>query len=125
MEGEVHRQEFSPANAGDVNEVLTTPHEFGDDRELARFVPQRFCSGDCVVNRDFSSLDPGVIARKDYASLVGFFLEVKPDTEKSFRLPTAISIRGARRYRDRETAPSGEISPGGGSDRVLIKGKRT
>jgi hypothetical protein len=71
MQGEVHRQEFSPANAGDVNEVLTTPDEFGDDRELGRFVPQRlaqlFCSGDCVVTSDFSSLEPGVIAREYYA----------------------------------------------------------
>jgi len=87
MQGEVHRQEFSPANAGDMNEVLTTPYEFGDDRELDRFVPKRvaqlFCSGDCVVTSDFSALEPGVIARKDYAPLVGLFLEVK----SAYRLP--------------------------------------
>jgi hypothetical protein len=67
VQGEVHRQEFSLANAEDVNEVLSTSYEFGDDLELDRFVPQRlaqrFCSGDCVVTNDFSALEPGVVAR--------------------------------------------------------------
>jgi cell shape-determining protein MreC len=33
-----------------------------------------------VVTSDFSSLEPGVVARKYYAPLVGLFLEVKPNT---------------------------------------------
>lgn len=88
--GEVYRQEFSLANAEDLNEVLSTTYEFGRDPEFDQFVPQPlaqlFCSGDCVITSDFSALEPGVLARKYYAPTVGLFLEAKPDTGEVFPL---------------------------------------
>lgn len=84
IQGEIYRQEFSVANAEDVNEVLSTTYSFGNDSDLDRFVPprlaQHFCSGNCVVTSDFSALEPGVIARKYYAPNIGLFLEVKPNS---------------------------------------------
>jgi hypothetical protein len=88
--GEVYRQEFSVGDAEDVAEVLSTTYAFGSEPELDRFVPQQLaallCSGDCVVTKEFSALEPGVFARKYYAPGIGFFLEVKPDTGKAVQL---------------------------------------
>jgi len=90
LPGEVYREEFSLGNAEDVTEVLSTTYGFGSDPELDRFVPkplaELLCSGDCVVTRNFSPLEPGVFARKYYASGIGFFLEVKPDTGEVVQL---------------------------------------
>jgi hypothetical protein len=88
--GEVYRQEFSPGNAEDVAEVLSTTYRFGAEPELDRFVPERLaallCAGDCVVTLEFSPTEPGVFARKYYAPGIGFFLEVKPDSGEAVRL---------------------------------------
>jgi hypothetical protein len=89
--GNVYREEFSLGNAEDVAEILSTTYSFGSNTELDRFVPrqlaERFCSrGDCVVTKNFSLLEPGVIERKYYARGVGFFLEVDPDTKEVLRL---------------------------------------
>jgi hypothetical protein len=89
--GDVYREEFSLGNAEDVTEILSTTYTFGTNRELDRLVPQqlaaRFCSsGDCIVTRNFSLLEPGIFARKYYARGIGFFLEVKTDTEEVVQL---------------------------------------
>jgi hypothetical protein len=80
----VYLKEFSLNNAADVTEVLSTTYSFGKSPELDQLVPQqlaeRFCSGDCVVTKNFSLLEPGVFARKYHASGIGVFLEVEPDT---------------------------------------------
>jgi hypothetical protein len=69
--GQVYLEEFSLGNAEDVTEVLSTTYTFGSNPELDQFVPQplveRFCSGDCVVTKNFSLLEPGVFARKYYS----------------------------------------------------------
>jgi hypothetical protein len=89
--GKVYRQEFSPNNAEDIAEVLSTTYAFGSNSELDRFVPQqlavRLCSSrDCVVTKEYSPREPGVFARKYYAPGIGFFLEVKPDAGTSVQL---------------------------------------
>jgi hypothetical protein len=77
--GQVYLEEFSLGNAEDVTEVLSTTYAFGSDPELDQLVPeplaQRFCSsGDCVVTKNFSLLEPGIFARKYYARGIGVFL---------------------------------------------------
>jgi hypothetical protein len=44
------------------------------------------CPGDCVVTRNFSLLEPGVIERKYYARGIGVFLEVKPGSGEVVQL---------------------------------------
>jgi hypothetical protein len=88
--GEVYREEFSLTNAEDLAEVLSTTYGFGDDATLDQLVPpplaRLLCSRDCVVTKNFSPLEPGVVERKYYARDVGFFLEVAPSTGEVVRL---------------------------------------
>ncbi len=90
-QGKVHLEEFSLGNAEDVTEILSTTYRFGSNPELDQFVPRllvdRFCSsGDCVVTKNFSLIEPGIFARKYYGRGIGFFLEVKPDTGEAVHL---------------------------------------
>jgi hypothetical protein len=89
--GTVYRQEFSPNNAEDAAQVLSTTYRFGDDPELDRFVPKALAralcaAADCVVTAEFSPLDPGIPARKYYARGIGFFLEVKVENGELVQL---------------------------------------
>jgi hypothetical protein len=88
--GDVYLEEFSLGNAEDVTEILSTTYAFGKSPELDRFVPRRlaqlFCSGDCVVTKNFSLLEPGSFQRKYYAPGIGVFLEVDPKTGEVSRL---------------------------------------
>ncbi len=88
--GLAYLEEFSLGNAEDVSEILSASYSFGSDRELDRFVPrdlvQRFCNRDCVVTKNYSLLEPGIVARKYYARGIGFFLETKPDEGKAVQL---------------------------------------
>jgi hypothetical protein len=68
--GDVYRQEFSLGNAEDAAEVLSTTG--------SETVPAASCSGDCLVTRDFSPLEPDVEEDKYYKSGVGLILEVDP-----------------------------------------------
>jgi hypothetical protein len=78
--GALYRQEFDLGNAEDLGEVLSTTYAFGQSAELDQFVPQALaqllCSGNCVVTRDFSPLEPDAVERKYYAPGIGDFLEV-------------------------------------------------
>jgi hypothetical protein len=88
--GEAYLEEFSLGNAEDVTEILSTTYSFGSDPELDTYVPQGLaellCTGDCVVTRNFSLLEPGVVALKYYAAEIGFFLEVQPDDGEILQL---------------------------------------
>ncbi len=79
--GQSYLEEFSVGNAEDVTQVLSTTYAFGNDPELDQLVPQQLaellCSGDCVVTKNLSPLEPGVIAHKYYARGIGVFLEVE------------------------------------------------
>lgn len=82
--GAAYLEEFSLGNAEDVTEILSTTYAFGADPELDRFVPgalaRIFCTGNCVVTKNYSLLEPGVVGRKYYARGIGVFLEVDPDS---------------------------------------------
>ncbi len=70
--GAVFRQEVSFANAEDVIEILSVSG--------SATTPAANCSGNCVVTRDFSPLDPGVEENKYYLPGVGKILEVNLET---------------------------------------------
>jgi hypothetical protein len=81
--GDVYVEESSLNNAEDVTEILSTTYSFGKNAELDSFVPAKLakflCSGDCVVTKNYSLLEPGIFARKYYAPGIGVFLEVEPE----------------------------------------------
>jgi hypothetical protein len=83
--GDVYLEEFSLGNAEDVTVILSTTYRFGSDPDLDHGVPQQLadhlCSGDCVVTKNFSLLEPGLFARKYYAPGIGVFLEVESEGE--------------------------------------------
>jgi hypothetical protein len=65
--GDVYVEEFSPGNAEDVAEVLSTSYAFGGDPDLDEGVPQALAehlcgTSDCVVTRNFTALEPGISA---------------------------------------------------------------
>ena len=90
VKGDVYREEFSLGSAEDVAEVLSTTYRYGTSRQLDRFVPRaladRLCAGDCVVTRNHTPLEPGVVERKYYAPGIGLFLETVPATGEIVRL---------------------------------------
>lgn len=87
---DVYTEEFSLANAEDVTVVLSTNYSFGKNPELDQFVPQqlvdKFCSGNCIVTKNFSLLEPDIFARKYYARGIGLILEVEPDQQLAIQL---------------------------------------
>jgi hypothetical protein len=70
--GDVYRQEFALGEGEDAAEVVSTTSS-----EMA---PAASCSGDCVVTRDFTPLEPDVEENKFYAPGVGLILEVDMET---------------------------------------------
>ena len=82
--GALYRQEFSLGNAEDLGEVLSATYRYGDSPDLDQYVPQALadllCSGDCLVTREFTPLEPDAPERKYYAPGVGDFLEVDLST---------------------------------------------
>jgi hypothetical protein len=66
--GDVHREEVTLGEAENVAEVAAS-----------EMVPAATCSGDCLVTRNFTPLQPGVEELKYYAPEVGLFLEVDGD----------------------------------------------
>jgi len=88
--GAAYFEEFSLDNAEDATEILSATYAYGHDAELDELVPaalaQALCSGDCVVTRNFSLLEPGVFERKYYAPGLGVFLEVEPEDQVVVRL---------------------------------------
>ena len=84
QKGDVYLEEFSLGNAEDVTQVLTTTYSYGKFPNLDQSVPRKLaellCSGDCVVTKNFSLLEPGIFARKYYAPGIGVFLEIEPDS---------------------------------------------
>jgi len=88
--GALYRQEFDLGNAEDLAEVLSTTYTYVQSTVLDQFVPQALaealCTGNCVVTREFSPLEPDAIERKYYAPGIGIFLEVALDTGETVRL---------------------------------------
>ncbi len=89
--GMVYRQEWAPGDAEDAATVLSTNYGFGSDPELDESVPQALaallCPGNtCVVTGEFSPLSPGGFERKYYATGIGLFLEVHPESGEIVQL---------------------------------------
>ncbi|MCP5185280.1 MAG: hypothetical protein H6993_15045 [Pseudomonadales bacterium] len=70
--GDFFRQEQSLANAEDAIEILAV--------DGSATTPAAVCTGNCVVTRDFSPLDPGVEENKYYLPGIGKILEIKVET---------------------------------------------
>jgi hypothetical protein len=73
--GDVYRQEFFLGDAEDVAEVTSTTG--------SESTPGASCSGNCVVTRDFTPLEPGGDEQKFYAPGVGEILTIDPTGERS------------------------------------------
>ncbi|MGE0825548.1 MAG: hypothetical protein AB7G75_16905 [Candidatus Binatia bacterium] len=89
--GQVCRQEFSVATAEDVAEVLSITYSFGANPDLDRFVPQNLAellcsSGNCVVTKEYSPIEPETVERQYYTPGIGVFLEVNLDTGETVQL---------------------------------------
>jgi hypothetical protein len=82
--GATYRQEFALGTAEDLAEVLSTTYAFGQSADLDSHVPQALaqllCTGDCLVTREFSPLEPDGDERKYYAPGIGDFLEIEVST---------------------------------------------
>jgi hypothetical protein len=66
--GDVYRQEFLLGDAEDIAEILSLTG--------SATVPAAACSGDCLVTKDTSPLEPDLVENKYYASGIGVILEV-------------------------------------------------
>lgn len=88
--GQLYIEESSLGNAEDVAQVVSVNYAFGRNAQLDRLVPGRLarllCTGNCVVTRNFSLLEPDVFELKYYAPGIGVFLEVDPASGEVVRL---------------------------------------
>ena len=88
--GMVYRQEFSLDNAEDIARIRSTTYSYGEDADLDRFVPQKLaemlCHGDCIVVDELTPIEPGALGRKYYASGIGTFLEIDPNSGEVVQL---------------------------------------
>ncbi|HTG16409.1 MAG TPA: hypothetical protein VK747_14260 [Blastocatellia bacterium] len=76
--GDVYRQEFLLAEAEDVAEVLSLT--------ASAMVPAASCTNDCLITKETTPLEPGVVENKYYARGVGFILQVDPETGERLEL---------------------------------------
>jgi len=66
--GDIYRQEFSLGNAEDAAEVLSTTG--------TESTPAASCTGDCVVTRDFTPIEPDANEHKFFAPGTGLIVEI-------------------------------------------------
>lgn len=76
--GDIYRQEFSLGNAEDAAEVLGIS---GTEAS-----PAASCTGDCVVTRDFTPIEPDAVEHKYFAPGLGLIVEVDPETGERVEL---------------------------------------
>jgi hypothetical protein len=76
--GDVYRQEFFLGDAEDMGEVLML-----DGTET---VPAASCTGDCLVTKDYTPIEPDVEEHKYYAPDIGPILEVDMETGERVEL---------------------------------------
>ena len=83
--GQVYREEWAVGEAEDAAEIVSTTYGWGGgagefDASVPQALAELLCDGDCVVTRNFSALEPGVLELKYYAPGIGTFLEVDPES---------------------------------------------
>jgi hypothetical protein len=76
--GDFFRQEFSQTDAEDVIEILAI--------DATESSPGASCSGNCLLTRDFTPLEPGAEENKYYAPGIGLIVEIKPGTTERVQL---------------------------------------
>jgi hypothetical protein len=81
--GDVYRQEFSLGDAEDIGEILSLTG--------TETVPAASCSGNCLVTKDYSPLEPDAVENKYYAPTIGLILEVNPETLERVELVAIIT----------------------------------
>ena len=85
------RYRTSPPSRRDANVGLylgadfVADHDPDLDTSVPRGLAERLCSGDCVVTKNYSLLEPGLFARKCSARGIGVFLEIE-NTGEAVRL---------------------------------------
>ena len=88
--GQFYIEESSLGNAEDATQILSINYSFGKNATLDKLVPaqlaQLLCKNNCVVTKNISPLEPGVVERKYYAPGIGVFLETAPQTGEVSRL---------------------------------------
>lgn len=70
--GDAYRQEFLLGEVEDLGQVLSITG--------TESVPAASCSGDCVVTKDFTPVEPDGATNKYYARGIGTILEIVPET---------------------------------------------
>ncbi|MFO1352723.1 MAG: hypothetical protein U1F68_19430 [Gammaproteobacteria bacterium] len=76
--GNIYRQEFSLANAEDIAQVISLTG--------SATAPAASCSGNCLITKETTPLEPALLENKYYAPGVGFILQVKPATGERLEL---------------------------------------
>jgi hypothetical protein len=88
--GQTYIEESSLGNAEDATFVIVVDYSYGRYPNLDILVPPQLarllCARNCVVTKNFSSLEPGQFQRKYYAPGIGVFLETAPQTGEVNRL---------------------------------------
>ena len=88
--GQTYIEEASLGNAEDATQVTVVDYSYGKYPNLDKLVPPQLarllCAKNCIVTRNFSSLEPGSFERKYYAPGIGVFLETAPQTGEVNRL---------------------------------------
>ena len=88
--GQVYIEESSLGNAEDGTEILSVDYAYGKNPKLDELVPPKLakllCAGNCVVTKNFSTIEPDTFERKYYAPGIGVFLEVEPGSGEVVRL---------------------------------------
>jgi len=88
--GQVYIEEASLGNAEDATEVLAVDYSYGRNPQLDELVPPKLarvlCARNCVVTKNFSTIEPGTFERKYYAPGIGVFLEVEPESGEVVQL---------------------------------------
>ena len=82
--GDIYRQEFALGEAEDMGEVISTTG--------SATVPAASCSGDCVVTRDWTPIEPYAEENKYYASGIGVILEVDPESGERVELVNSTGL---------------------------------
>ena len=78
MVGDFYRQEFAFTEAEDMGKVLSLTGSAS--------TPAASCSGNCLVTKDFTPLEPDAVENKFYKPGVGLILELDPETGERVEL---------------------------------------
>lgn len=76
--GNMYRQEFLLNEAEDLAQVLSLTG--------SETVPAAACNNGCLITKEFTPLEPGVVENKYYARGIGFILQINPESGERLEL---------------------------------------